>query len=165
MCAAAWGLSVGEFALTDSRNGDNLRMFARSHPLRASLSEEMHARKLPHFAAPARLMQVVTHVGETGVAESYAHVAALCARHGAVIPAAAKHFVCRVGEYELVWERHTEVASYTFIRRAVTDPGFADEPFGAFAADWIAQLPGEVIRATQIAYVAHDPRQSRDQAG
>lgn len=148
---------MGELALTDIHDCDNLRMLARSHPLRASLSEEMHARKLPHFAAPARLMQIVTHVGEAGIDECYSHMAALCARHGVIVPAAAKHFVCRVDEYELVWERHTEVASYTFIRRGVTDPGFAIQPFGAIATEWIAHMPGEVIRASHIAYVEHDP--------
>lgn len=132
-------------------------MLARSHPLRALLSEEMHARKLPHFPAPTRLMQVVIHVGETGIGESHAHMAALCARRGVIIPATARHFVCQLDDYELVWERHTEVASYTFIRRGVTDPAFASEPFGAFAADWTANLPGEIIRATQIAFVEHDP--------
>jgi uncharacterized membrane-anchored protein len=150
-------MSMGELAPTSAHDDDNLRVLARSHPLRAALSEEMHARKLPHFSAPARLMQIVTHVGETGIGESYAHVAALCARRGVVVPAAAKHFVCELDDYELVWERHTEVASYTFIRRGVTDPGFAIGPFAAFAAEWMADLPGEVIRATQIAYVAHDP--------
>lgn len=29
------------------------------HPLRRILSEEMHARKLPHIQAPARLMQLI----------------------------------------------------------------------------------------------------------
>jgi uncharacterized membrane-anchored protein len=132
-------------------------MRARSHSLRASLSEEMHVRKLPHFAAPARLMQIVTHTGETGIADSYAHVAALCARRGVIVPATVKYFVCRLGDCELVWERHTEVASYTFIRRGVTDPDFAIAPFDAFAREWVEHLPGQVLRATQIAYVEHDP--------
>lgn len=146
-----------ELAPAGAHDGDTLRMLARSHPLRASLSEEMHARKLPRFSAPARLMQIVTHVGETGIGESYNHVAKLCARRGVIIPSNAKHFVCTLDNYELVWERHTEVATYTFIRHGVCDPGFGSEPFGAFAAEWIAHLPGEVIRATQIAYVERDP--------
>lgn len=131
-------------------------MLARSHPLRASLSEEMHVRKLPHFHAPARLMQIVTHVGEKGIEDSRLHVEALCARHDVAIPASAKYFICRLGEFELVWERHTEVASYTFIRRDMFDPGFSSEPFAALADDFVAQLPGEVIRATQIALVGRD---------
>ena len=148
---------MGERAPAESRDSDILQLRARSHPLRASLSEEMHVRKLPHFLPPARLMQIVTHVGETGVADSYGHVAALCARRGVTIPATAKHFVCQLQDYELVWERHTEVATYTFIRRGVTNPGFAIAPFDAFVGEWIASLPGELIRATQVVYLERDP--------
>lgn len=147
---------MGDNAPAGGQAIEGLRMRARSHPLRASLSEEMHLRKLPHFPVPTRLMQIVTHVGEIGADESRTHVAALCASHNIDIPATAQYFVCTLGDYELVWERHTEVASYTFIRRGVVDPGFGIAPFEGFAAEWIADLPGEVLRATQIALVAHD---------
>ena len=99
----------------DAGNSDSLRLRARSHPLRASLSEEMHVRKLPHFPTPTRLMQIVTLVGEQDIEESRSHVEALCARHGASLPTEGKYFVCRLGSLDFVWERHTEVASYTFI--------------------------------------------------
>jgi len=147
---------LGGLALADGYEAGDLGMLARSHPLRAALSEEMHTRKLPHFAAPAQLMQIVTHVGEPGTEDSRAHVAALCSRHGVDVPATARYFTCRIDAYELVWECHTEVASYMFIRRDVTDPGFGIDPFGTFVADWVAKLPGKVIRATQIAFVARD---------
>ena len=37
---------------------DVLGLVARSHPLRGSLSYEMHLRKLPRFSTPCRLLQV-----------------------------------------------------------------------------------------------------------
>ena len=144
----------------DPRSSDSLGMKARSHPLRASLSEEMHVRKLPHFPAPSRLMQVVTLIGEEGAEQSRAHVESLCARHGASVPPAGKYFACRLGPLDFVWERHTEVASYTFIRPGADGPGFGVEPFGAFAREWVESLPGQVIRATQIALIGRETPQS-----
>ena len=41
------------------------RMRIRHHPLRAALSEEMHVRRLPRFAAPCRLMQIVIAAGRS----------------------------------------------------------------------------------------------------
>jgi len=122
----------------------------RSHPLRAALSEEMHVRKLPFVPAPARLLQIVTVLGEAGIAAAHAHVAAVCARHDTIVPPHVKHFVCKLGTVDFVWERHTEFASYTFIRAGVTDAAFGMDAFPE-AADWLGELPGEVIRATHIA--------------
>ena len=126
---------------------------ARSHPLRAALSDEMHVRRLPRFAAPCRLMQIVTLLGEGGAEATRAHIAA----HGRIpVPAAARYLVMDLGTLKLVWERHTEFASYTFVREGAFDQPFAADLFGAAAAAVLADLPGDVIRATQIAFYAPD---------
>ncbi|KRB84075.1 hypothetical protein ASE00_22450 [Sphingomonas sp. Root710] len=140
-----------------------LRLKARSHPLRASLSEEMHVRKLPPFAAPARLMQVLTLVGEQAAEESRAHVQALCERHGTGASTAGKYFVCKLGSLDFVWEQHTEVANYTFICHENSDITLGVEPFGNCAREWMEDLPGRIIRATQIALVSENaPAETAD---
>ncbi len=139
-----------------THNTDSLRLRARSHPLRASLSEEMHVRKLPPFSTPTRLMQIVTLLGEQDAEESRAHVEALCERHVTSFSTLCKHHTCRLGELDFVWEQHTEVASYTFIRTGAAEANFSIEPFGASAREWVNGLPGQVIRATQIALVGSD---------
>ena len=144
----------------DADHDDSLRLKARSHPLRASLSEEMHVRKLPPFPVPSRLMQIVALVGEQDAEASRAHVEALCLRHGANPPAAGRYVVCRLGALDFVWERHTEVASYTFICPGVSGFEFGMEPFAALADDWMDKLPGQVIRATQVVLV--DRESARD---
>jgi len=116
----------------------------------------MHIRKLPHFPAPTRLMQIVTLMGEQDAEESRAHVEALCARHDTPSPTAGKYFVCKLGALDFVWEQHTEVASYTFICPGVSEPGFGIEQFGAFAHEWIENLPGQVIRATQVSLMGSE---------
>jgi uncharacterized membrane-anchored protein len=123
----------------------------RSHPLRAALSDEMHLRRLPRIASPARLMQVVTLLGEGGEAASHNHVAALIASAGGALPDHAKFAAFAAGAVTIVWERHTEFASYTFIRPGPFEAAFDPAIFGPAARDILAAIPGEVIRATQIA--------------
>lgn len=138
---------------------DSGRLPARSHPLRASLSEEMHLRKLPHFSVPARLMQIVTLMGERDMTKTRAHVESLCSRHGVVFPSAGRYFVGQFGHLAFVWEQHTEVASYTFISSDTIDESFGLEPFGSFEREWMEGIPGQVIRATQLAVVGPDAPQ------
>lgn len=125
----------------------------RSHPLRASLSAEMHVRRLPPFASPARLVQVVTLLDEDGAAQTARTVAALAERAGMTLPERAKYAVIPLEETVLVWERHTEFATFTVLRPgpfAAADP-FDPAYFEEQAAAILAQIPGQVIRATQIA--------------
>ena len=122
-----------------------------SHALRASLSEEMHVRRLPRFAAPCRLMQVVTVMGEKGSDAARTHVEALATRAETVVPIAGKYAVLRLGDVTLVWERHTEFASYTLLRDGGFDEPFDPAHFEPALAAILADMPGDIIRATQIA--------------
>ncbi len=126
----------------------------RNHPLRASLSAEMHLRRLPIIAAPCRLMQVIVVLGEHGARHSHAHIAALAKTHGVTIADGARYASFTVDDGALVWERHTEFASYTFIRDGAFDAPFDPALFDAMAAPVLAEMPGQVIRATQIAVAA-----------
>ena len=139
---------------------DVLGLVARSHPLRASLSYEMHLRKLPRFATPCRLLQVVTLLGEGGTDASHAHAEALCAEAGSSLPPDARYAVLDAAGFQLVWEQHTEFATYTFLHRGGFDQPFAAETF-APARSILDGMPGDVIRATQIAVIgADDPSPS-----
>jgi uncharacterized membrane-anchored protein len=120
------------------------------HPLRRSLVEELHVRRFPPFTSPARLVQLVMLSGEGTFADDRAAADSLCARFGAPTHKPGKHFVADLGELTFVWERHTEYCTYTFIK-----PGAAIEPFtrcllGELPPDWLAAVPGTVLRATQI---------------
>ncbi len=130
----------------------------RSHPLRASLSAEMHVRRLPPFASPARLVQVVSLVDDDSAAQTARTVAALAAAAGMTLPDRAKYAVIPLQEAILVWERHTEFATFTVLRPGpfgAADP-FDPAHFGEQAATILAQIPGQVIRATQIALLGRD---------
>lgn len=127
----------------------------RSHPLRASLSEEMHVRRLPRFAAPCRLMQIVTLLGEDPAGAARSHIDAIARDANPVVPVAEKYGVLALGEIQLVWERHTEFASYTLLRSGAYGEPFDPEHFEPALSTIVAQMPGEVVRATQIAFATH----------
>ena len=62
-----------------------------------------------------------------------------------------RYAVVQLGETTLVIERHTEFASYTFLREGAFDDPFATDLFDPVADEILAGMPGDVIRATQIA--------------
>jgi uncharacterized membrane-anchored protein len=131
-------------------------MLTRDHPLRVSLSAEMHVRRLPRLTAPCRLMQVVTLLGETNTDAARAHIEALMAQATVLVPLAPKYGVLAIDGVTLVWERHTEFATYTLVRPGPVEHPFDPAHFDPMRARLREGMPGEVIRATQIALVA-DP--------
>jgi uncharacterized membrane-anchored protein len=68
----------------------------------------------------------------------------------------------RLGTFDFVWEQHTEVSTYTFISRDRFEDPFANPVVLEAPADWLASLPGEVLRATQVALMdrSNDPPDS-----
>lgn len=119
------------------------------HPLRTTLSNEMHVRKLPPLAAPTRLMQVVLISDDEGVPRERQRLAQLCGLPFQDI--AQARFVD--GEFDgmrVIWERHSEFSSYLIIKPGEFEDPFAPTAFEALPRDWFAGL-GRVIRATQIA--------------
>jgi uncharacterized membrane-anchored protein len=122
----------------------------RDHPLRAALSEEMHIRRLPRFAAPCRIVQIVTLLGEATDCAARDHILALADTARVVVPVSAKYAVLSLDDITLVWERHTEFASYTLIRPGGVETPFDPARFEPLIGRLYAGMPGEIVRATQI---------------
>ena len=138
-------------------------MAIRVHPLRAALSEEMHLRRLPRFAAPYRLMQIVTVLGETGSGEARRHIDALAATGRVIVPVSGRYGVVALDGCTLVWERHTEFSTYTLLRPGGAHVSFDPADFEPVLSQLHADMPGEIVRATQVSLVAEqagpDPTQ------
>jgi uncharacterized membrane-anchored protein len=131
-------------------------MTIRNHPQRAALAEEMHIRRLPRLAAPYRLMQVLTLLGEANADAARTHIEALMTDAEVLVPPSAKYAVLAISGTTLVWERHTEFASYTLLRPGSTPEPFDPTDFDPVRGAIYAGMPGEIIRATQIALVPDD---------
>lgn len=128
---------------------------ARSHALRASLSREMHVRKMPRLDTPCRAVQFMMIVDEEEARASIVALRTLLAPDGPAPDAADRFFACRIGLLGFSWERHSEFITYSFIADGYGDP-FDLSPFHA-VSHWIERLPGRVIRSTQIALARQEP--------
>jgi uncharacterized membrane-anchored protein len=127
----------------------------RSHPLRSALVDEMHVRRFPQLSAPMRMSQLVMLTGEQPPDEARLPAVDLCRQHG-VSPPAGRYFAVRIGALHFLWEHHTEVSTYTFIKPGPFDDPFAEPVLFELPHAWVAALPGRILRATQVALLAQD---------
>ncbi|AHE55351.1 DUF3422 domain-containing protein [Sphingomonas sanxanigenens] len=138
-------------------------MTIRDHPLRAALSQEMHVRRLPRLSVPCRAMQIVTVLAEANTEAATAHIEALMAEATVLVPLSAKFTIVAIGGITLIWERHTEFATYTLVRPGSTAEPFHPSDFDPLRGQVYDGMPGEIIRSTQIALV-HDGGSDRSAA-
>jgi uncharacterized membrane-anchored protein len=122
------------------------------HPLRLALNEEMHARPPEALAAPLRLTFLALVSDPSMRAREWEHVCALARRYGvATPPAGAAHFSADLGAFRLKWERHSEFTRYKFIVAGAVGAPFDEPALQSVPADWLAELPGQVMVATHAA--------------
>lgn len=123
----------------------------REHPLRRALIDELHVRRFPPFRAPARITQVVMYEGDHAAVRSREHAEALCSRFGLPPPLKGRYFCVRLADLHFVWESHTEFSTWSFVKTGPFEDPFAESLLFELPADWIESLPGQTIRATQLA--------------
>jgi uncharacterized membrane-anchored protein len=129
----------------------------KSHPMRAALTQEMHVRRLPPLRIPAHVLQIVALLGRRPE-DAERHIASIGGGEG---PApGARYHRCRIGEVELVWERHTEFCTYTLLAEGDTDPPFSQGLFGEVDRAWVQAIPAEVIRASHVVLIPQNPDRS-----
>lgn len=127
----------------------------KSHPMREALTLEMHARRLPRLRIPAQVLQIVALLRPSETEDAERHLAAI---PGCEPPATgARYQRYKMGEVELVWERHTEFCTYTFFAEGKADPLFSQELFGGVDRAWLQAIPGEVVRASHVVFVGEEP--------
>lgn len=122
-----------------------------SHPHRESVAGELHARPAIPIAPPARLSRLAMLAPDRDA--EYAHLKALCARHGVEPPApGATFFLADLGRLQLRFERHTEFTGWNFLLPGCdpADP-FADPAIAELPPEWLASLPGKAIAAIHLA--------------
>ncbi|WP_427968967.1 DUF3422 family protein [Altererythrobacter sp.] len=124
----------------------------REHPHRRQLIEEMHLRRWPGISAPGGVFQIMRVVATQDREQELAQIEAALGADKGTVTAGTRH-VSGVLESGLpfAWERHTEGSSITlFAARNHSDEQIVQ------ARQWIAELPGEVVRATHITLVSDE---------
>ena len=122
------------------------------HPQRFKLHNELHVGSCQQIEAPTQISHLVVLCGSDLAATERALVGQLCERYGVTPPTAhSNHFSAQLGAYRMIWERHTEYSTYSFFHNAPFETPFTDPAIKQVPAEWLAQIPGEVIAATHIA--------------
>lgn len=121
-----------------------------SHPARATLAGELHARPALPIRGPARLSRLAM-LGPDRAAEE-AMLAELCARHGVAPPApGATFFTAELGALRLRFERHTEFTGWNVWEEGADSAApFADPPLARLPPEWLSRLPGRCIAAMHV---------------
>ena len=128
------------------------------HPLRRVLAAEVYARPFTPLQSPVRASHIALYTGEGDAARDRAHLAALCERFKAPVPAEDSNFLlAELGHLRVRWERHAEFVTYTFFaaERAPRSAGdvverFRDTVIERLPRDWLEQIPGEVVAALHL---------------
>jgi len=137
----------------------------QDHPLRATLSDLMHARALPIFASPVVVRSWVYLVGDDERAAERQWIDSLPGEHG--IDGWTLH---DIGPRDgMIWERHGEFSTYLHF---TTDINLAAERrgglgFGRLSDDvfpWLSEAPGRVFRSVEIAVLRYAPKVEQLQA-
>jgi uncharacterized membrane-anchored protein len=122
------------------------------HPLRAALTNEVHARPFAALRTPTRVSHVAMLSGEGGFAADRDHLDALFDQLGRSRPEAdANHVLQDFGAFRLKWERHTEFCTWTVFVDGLAASPFASPAIAALPAAWVAGLPGSRLVAVHVA--------------
>lgn len=125
------------------------------HPMRSVLYEELHNRPSPVIDGCCQVAHFTVKLNDNRQ-QLHAHVVELCRRFS--VPAPDPESSCLYqdfGGFELRWERHLEFSNFTFI---VTDAEpFATDTLAFIPKDWLANMPGELVVAVNLAVVNEEP--------
>ncbi|MCK0148977.1 DUF3422 domain-containing protein [Marivita sp. S6314] len=125
------------------------------HPLRYTLSNELHARPFPSLEAPCRAIYLAIKKPRDAAArdksEDLNHLIALLDRYGTPHPQpGATHYSGQIGQNMLKWEQHTEFVTYTVFMNGVSERPFDAADMSVFPEDWLETAPGVRITSALI---------------
>lgn len=117
----------------------------QDHGLRRAIVAEMHLRRWPSIAPPLVVVQIVRLLPTDG--DAGAAIPAFRPGDPPLVAGDNRHIGGDLGDgVRFTWERHSEAASLTLF-------AVPDAPLLGKALAWAEAMPGEVLRATEIAIV------------
>jgi len=117
----------------------------------------MHMRRMPALSASTQMIQVVRLVEPHDRDAELVHVTAMPHVEADARHLADRHVSGRSPDgAEYLWERHSEASTMTVILPDRSLDPFSTEPHDAEALAWLADAPGEVVRAVRIGIVGSE---------
>jgi uncharacterized membrane-anchored protein len=129
----------------------------QNYPQRQRLNDEVHARPYQSITSPSRASYLALFADQYRDRE-YEILVQLCEYyHQPLPPKDTIHWVVDLGDFRLKWERHSEFTSYLFIQQGHFDGHpFTDSVISQLPADWLQQLPGQVMVAAHLTCLKQD---------
>jgi uncharacterized membrane-anchored protein len=132
------------------------------HPLRKVLTDEIHTRPYLNLRTPIRVSHIAAITGEGGAEEVIEHLSTLCRRNHVEPPAPKEtHFITKIGELTIKWERHTEFSTFTFFLSGPFDEPFQKTAIEELPEEWLRALPGDIMVAVHV-FFEEQREQDRD---
>lgn len=129
----------------------------REHDLRRRLADEAHARPFQPAEAPCRVTHLAMVQTPADQKLLHSHLGELCGRFDVRMPPMdATHFSADFGRFRLRWERHTEFSSYTLTVPSPEGEVFSDTALDAVPAEWLDNMPGQLMVGTHLEVEASD---------
>jgi uncharacterized membrane-anchored protein len=144
----------------ETKTSSAARSMFRFHSERNRLLAEAHARPSTPLPCPTLATRIAALSRDTGPERDREHMVALCRRLGVAEPGAgARWSVLDAGSWQLRWEQHTEVSTWTFYRQIADDyiPSIEETALDFAPTDWLSQLPGDVLVAAHITLLRSMP--------
>ncbi len=128
------------------------------HPDRRLLNDEAHARPPDSLATPCALTYLVRlEARDVAIRPAIDVLADLLQRFGIKLAnRQTNHYICRLGDLGLRWERHTEYSRFTFTSEKIDRPPFSRSGRNEVPDDWLQQLQNEVLVGVRVAVIAGD---------
>ncbi|WP_443969830.1 DUF3422 domain-containing protein [Sphingobium sp. CR28] len=122
------------------------------HPLRDTLTAEMHQRKFLTARASSQLYQSLVIADEK---DAWRSLQTLVSAWPDAPPVreGARYYRCPVGEGEFVWEAHTEFVTYTLIQPLSAGDRLPPEGLPVVDLPWKDSLPGAIMRSTHMLFL------------
>ncbi|MFA7605396.1 MAG: DUF3422 domain-containing protein [Rhodocyclaceae bacterium] len=125
--------------------------FFREHPLRQSLSDEIHARPPVPLDAPESVSYLAFLHEDDSLQREDEHLRALAAQLGLPEPEPDKaHLLLEGPDFRLKWQRHNEYSSYAFYRHTDSADTGHSHALLAVPTRWRQSIPGQLIVATHV---------------
>lgn len=125
--------------------------FFEQHPLRYTLSNELHARPPVPLDVPENVSYLAFMHTPGSKAREDEHLAALANFMGLPAPSTESgHIFLSGSEFRLKWQRHNEYSSYAFYRKLPPDAPEGGSALDCVPLDWRSKTPGQLIVATHI---------------
>jgi len=123
----------------------------QNHPLRDSLSSELHARPFPVIDAPCQVAYMALTANDADEDNIQELVQLL---DGPDYVIGSGHYYEKFKDFALKWERHSEFVTYTVFVEAGSDTAFSDVAFDCFPENWLKGLKNQLLTAVKLQMMA-----------